>query len=239
MRTVLQRKRFERKGQEKCQYESLPVKRKQPIKVVTNVHRKWCSQSIKSLDFEKLAKYLGIHIRSDGNIILLRRDWEQQLERLKRSHLTHFFEKVHAIRETVCGRIIYQLRLSDHGLEVTRKLDRMIIKTVKEILHLPTWVSTEWMHHRHGGNIPNLMTLAKLSEKKASKKMKKSEDSIAWTIGDRIDPLNRECFERLKMTNINRSKTKDEQRKKSDEQIRKQNNDRAIITMFESKIGRD
>ena len=94
------------------------------MKVVTNVHRKWCSQSIKSLDFEKLAKYLGIHIRSDGNIILLRRDWEQQLERLKRSHLTHFFEKVHAIRETVCGRIIYQLRLSDHGLEVTRKLDR-------------------------------------------------------------------------------------------------------------------
>ena len=100
-----------------------------------------------------------------------------------------------AIRETVCGRIIYQLILSDHGLEVARKLDRMIRKAVKEILHLPSWVSTDWMHHRHGGNIPNLMRIAMLNRKKASEHMKKSEDPIARAIGGRIDSLNGERME--------------------------------------------
>ena len=100
-----------------------------------------------------------------------------------------------AIRETVCGRIIYQLRLSDHGFDVARKLDRMIRKAVKEILHLPTWVSTDWMDHRHGGNIPNLMRIAMLSRKKANEHMKKSEDPIARAVGDGIDSLNGERME--------------------------------------------
>ena len=82
--------------------------------------------------------------------------------------------------------------MPDHGLEVARKLDRMIQKAVKEILHLPTWVSTDWIHHRHGANIPNLLRIAMLSRKKASEEIKKSDDPIARTVGDRIDPLNGE-----------------------------------------------
>lgn len=66
----------------------LRVKRKQAMKVVIEEHRTWCGKSIESLDFEKLAKYLGVRIRHDGNIVLPRSDWEQQLERLKKAHLT-------------------------------------------------------------------------------------------------------------------------------------------------------
>lgn len=115
----------------------------------------------------------------------------------------------------------------------------MIRKAVKEILHLPTWVSTDWIHNRNGGNITNLMRIAMLSQKKASEKVKKSEDPIALTIGDRIDPLNGERLERLKMTNTNHSKIKEEQRKRSEEKIEQQNNEKAVITIFDSKISRD
>ena len=216
----------------------LPVKGKKSMKVITEEHRKWCQQGIASLDIEKLAKYLGVNIRHNGGIILPRKEWEQDLDRLKKSHLTPI-QKVQAIRETVCGKILYQLRLSNHRLEVARKLDRMIQKAVKEILHLPMWVPTDWIHHRHGANIPNLMRIAMLSRKKASEEMKKSNDPIARTVGDRIDPLNGERLERLEMINANKKKIKDEQQKKSETRIEQQSIGKAIITMFGSKVAQD
>ena len=78
----------------------LPVKEKKSMKVTTEEHSKWCQQSIASLDFEKLAKYLGVNICHDSGIILSRKEWEQNLDRLKKSHLTPL-QKVQAIRETI------------------------------------------------------------------------------------------------------------------------------------------
>ena len=78
------------------------------MKLVTEEHRKWNHQSITSLEFEKLAKYLGVKIQQDGNILLQRKKRELHIDQLKRSHLTSL-QKVQAIRKTICGRIVYQL----------------------------------------------------------------------------------------------------------------------------------
>ena len=68
------------------------------------------------------------------------------------------------------------------------------------ILHLPSWTSTQWIHHRKGGNIPSLVQTVMISRKKASEKMKLDSDATAREIGDTIDPLNGERLERLGIT---------------------------------------
>ena len=213
----------------------LPVKGKRTMKLVTEEHRKWNHQSIASLEFEKLAKYLGVKIQQDGNILLQRKKRELHIDQLKRSHLTSL-QKVQAIRKTICGRIVYQLWFSDHWLEVARILDRMIRKAVKEILHISTWVWTEWIHHRHGANIPNLMRNAMLCRKKLSEQMKKSDDPIVRTVGNSIDPFYGERLEKLEKNSSNKRKVKDEEWKKSEERIEKQSNGKEIIAMFKRKV---
>ena len=73
-----------------------------------------------------------------------------------------------------------------HGPEMARKLDRLISKEFKLVLHLPSWTSTQWIHCRKGRNIPGLL------QKKASEKIKLDPDQIAQEIGEKIDPLNGE-----------------------------------------------
>ena len=53
-----------------------------------------------------------------------------------------------------------------------------------------------------------------------------------------MDPLNGESLEKLDMINT-KKKFKDKEWKKSEEQIEKQNNGKAIITVFECKVKRD
>ena len=52
-------------------------------------------------------------------------------------------QKVQAIRQVVYAKMLYQIRLSDHGLEMARKLDKLLQNEVKKILHLPSWTGTE------------------------------------------------------------------------------------------------
>ena len=216
----------------------LPVKGKKNMKVVTATHRKWNESPIPTLDFKRLSKYLGVHIRINGEIALPIEEWSIQLERLRRSHL-NALQKIQSIRQAVIAKILYHLRLSDHGLGMARKLEKLIRKEFKLILHLPSWTSTQWIHHRKGGNIPSLLQATMISRKKASEKMKLDSDPIAREIGDRIDPLNGERLERLGIKGNNWKNIKDEQKCRSESIIEKQNNGKAILTMFESTISRD
>ena len=97
-------------------------------------------------------------------------------------------QKIQVIRQSICATILFQLRLSDHGIEEARKLNRLIRGAVKKILHLPTW--SDWLHHRQGGNIPDLLTITMISRKRASQKMKLSTDLVAQHTEDLIDPIN-------------------------------------------------
>ena len=138
--------------------------KKKSMKVITKHHRNWDDEEISPITFEDLARYLGVDIQPDGNIRLPRALWKSYLENLSKAHLNPI-QKIEAIRQTLASKIKYQLRLSDHGLEEVRKINWLIRKYVKKILHLPTWTSTAWIHHRNGFNIPNLVTTNMISNK--------------------------------------------------------------------------
>ena len=113
----------------------LPVKGKRSMKVLTREHWWWGEFPIPLLDFEKLQKYLGFHIHHDGKIALPRATWKMKLERLMSCCLTPI-QKVQVIRQSICSIILFQLCLSDHGLEEAPKLNWLIRVAVKKILHL-------------------------------------------------------------------------------------------------------
>ena len=215
----------------------LPVKGKKSMKVVTDTHRYWNDVPIPTLNFEKFSKYLGVFIKYDGEVALPITEWKTQLERLRKCHLNPL-QKVEAIRQVVDAKMLYQIRLSDHDLEMARKLDKLLQNEVKKILHLPSLTGTEWLHYRKGGNIPTLLKTVMISRKKASEKMKLDDDPIAREVGNRIDPLNGERLQRIGITGNNWLRIKEEQKKQSERVIARQNNGRAILTMFDSKISR-
>lgn len=66
----------------------VPVKGKKSMKVVTKCHRKWNNHPIQTIDFNRLSKYLGVYIPKDGEAALTKEEWDKQLERLRKSHLS-------------------------------------------------------------------------------------------------------------------------------------------------------
>ena len=130
------------------------MKGKKSMKVVTRTHRYWGNVEIPSITFDDLLKYLGVCITPTGNVQLPRKKCEDYLQNIAKSHVNPI-QKVHVIRQVITAKIQYHLRLSDHGLEEVRKLHRLVRKYV--ILHLPTWTSNAWIHHREGCNIMNFV----------------------------------------------------------------------------------
>ena len=119
----------------------VPAGKKKAMKVMTTIHKRWGNEEIPSITFQDLVKYLGVELHPDGSVKLLRQLWEKYLENLRQSHLNPI-QKIEAIRQVLIAKIQYQLRLTDHGLKEARKLNRVIRKYVKKILHLPTWTAT-------------------------------------------------------------------------------------------------
>ena len=68
----------------------LPVKGKGAMEVITEFHRHWKGQSIPSINFEKLGKYLGLQINHASKAELPRKLWKIYLDRIKISCLTVF-----------------------------------------------------------------------------------------------------------------------------------------------------
>ena len=102
-----------------------------------------------SINFKKLGKYLGLQTDRTEKVELPRSSRKLYLERIKNSCLT-VFQQIRVIKEVISSKILFQLRLLDHRLEEARKLDRIIRAKVKEILHLPPWTSTDWIHSKDG-----------------------------------------------------------------------------------------
>ena len=124
----------------------------------------------------------------------------------------------------------------DHGLEEARKINRLIRKYVKKILHLATWTSTSWIHHRNGCIIPDLVASTMITRINATLKMKTSTDAIVQQTGDVLTPLNEERLMRL---NLDKSSSKGEEAmKKLENQIETQNNGKALLTAMRSKLKR-
>ena len=216
----------------------LPVKGKKSMKVVTKGHQHWRGQAMPSINFEKLGKYLGLQTDHTEKVNLPRNLWKLYLERIRSSCLT-FFQNIRVIKEVMSSKILFQLRLSDHGSEEARKLDRIIRAKVKEILHLPSWTSTDWIRSKEGLGLIELQSTVMLARKRASEKMLKSDDSLAQAVAVEIDPVNGDCLERLRLHNINTSQRKTEWANRRLNRLQKINNGRAITTMTKSKHTRD
>ena len=163
---------------------------------------------------------------------LLRVLWESYLNNLSKAHLNPI-QKVEATRQILTAKIQYQLCLSDHGLEEVRKINWIIRKYVKRILHLSIWTSTAWIHHRNSCNIPHFLTAMMISLTKASTKMKTLNDMIAHYTGDIITPLNEDRLRRLNLQSINNKK--EAAMKMLEAQIEQQNNRKALMTEMRSK----
>lgn len=59
---------------------------------------------------------------------------------------------------------------------------------------------SNWLHHRHGANIPDLSSTTMLSRKQASQNMKLSPDLVSQFVGGQIDQINRERLCHLHIT---------------------------------------
>ena len=212
----------------------LPVKGKKSMKVITEIHRYWKGEPIPSITFKELGKYLGLHVNHAGKVELPRRLWEVYLERIKKSCLT-VFQKIRVIKEVICSKILFQLRLSDHGLEEARKLDRVIRVKVKEILHLPTWTSTDCMQSKEGLGLMELQCNTMIAWKKASEKMLLSHDKVAQTVASEVDPINGKRLEGLQLHTIQVSKRKTTWINRRLQNISNINNGKAIRTMMSTK----
>ena len=194
----------------------------------TPTRNRWGEIPIPSLDFEKLQKYLGMYIHHNGKISLPREDWKIKLERLQTCQLNPI-QKVQVIRQSICFFILFQLRLSDHGLEEAQKLNPLFWGAIKRILHPPSWMLSDWLHHCHGGNVPDLFVVTMILWKKASAKLKVAPDPISQFIGDQINPINGERLRRLKIGDIKSGKSNIQQ--KREERLCKQNNGHSITNL--------
>ena len=163
---------------------------------------------------------------------LPRKTWDLYLTNISATHLNPI-QKEDAIRQVIIAEIQYQLRLSDHGLEEGRKINRLIRKHVKKILHLPTWVSNNWIHQRNGGNIPDLVTATMITRHKTTAKMKTSEDTASRHTGDQIHPMNEERLLRLRL--LNKDNKKEHFYKTLEEQLQKTNNGKSLVTAIQSR----
>ena len=213
----------------------VPAGKKRTMKVITTVHRRRGNEEIPSITFQELVKYFGVDLQHDGSVKLPRETWEKYLQNLMKSHLNPI-QKIEAIRQVLVAKIQYQLRLSDQGLEEARKLNRVIRKYVKKILHLPTWTATSWIHHGNGSNIPDLVTTTMISRAKATAKMKASTDPAARATADILLPMDEERLQRL---NLHGQNKKEQSYKKMEDDFEKMNNGRAIVTAMNSRHRRN
>ena len=65
----------------------LPVKGKRSMKVVTTDHRYWKGIPIPTMDYDHLAKYLGVRIDPEGSIKLPMEKWSGWFENLRKTEM--------------------------------------------------------------------------------------------------------------------------------------------------------
>ena len=75
----------------KClSFRALPVAKSQNkkiLKVLTEEHRMWKESFILSMNFEQLAKYLGVKFNHRGEVQLPWKEWDEWLSNLSKSPL--------------------------------------------------------------------------------------------------------------------------------------------------------
>ena len=143
----------------KCQsMKLLPAKGKYVLSCTTTSHRYWKGVAIASLTYKDLVKYLGVRSDPRGQVQNNLTDIEAEMVNLLKSDL-RMFQKADAIRSNLIPRWLHKLRLSDLPVTKMRKIDNLVKKYHKRLLHLPEWTSDAWLHHPRGGRLINITML--------------------------------------------------------------------------------
>ena len=168
-------------GRKCASLKVLSIKGKKAMKVITKVHQYWKGQPIPNINFEKLGRDLRLYINHEGRVKLPRNLWKVCLERIRKSCLT-VFQKIQFFKEVICNKILFQLRLSNHGLEEAKRLDWIIRAKAKEILQLRSMSFTDWIHSKEHLGLIELQSNPLVARKKTSEKMLLSDDTVATVV---------------------------------------------------------
>ncbi|XP_047127554.1 uncharacterized protein LOC124808477 [Hydra vulgaris] len=105
-------------------------------------------------------------------------------------------QKVKILKEVVFSRVNYVLRMSECGISELRSWTRFVRNWAKNIIHLPTWCSSDWIHSIKGLGIPDVSKGIVIQRMRASEKMSTSEDGIVRVVGARLVQKNRVLWEK-------------------------------------------
>ena len=238
---------FEEKGlavnPAKCQsLRVLPVKgKKRSMKVLTRTHRWWKVNNqdveIPSMTYESVGKYLGVTIDPAGKIALPIEEWKLWLTRLRKCSLKPE-QKVKTLREVVCARINYVLRMSDCGICELRKWSRFVRGWVKSIIHFPTWCSSDWLHMSGGLGIPDVSSGIVIQRLRAVEKMAMSDDGVVRVVGARLAQRNRVLWNRAGLAGIELKAAKKYCEVKRLNKVGSLTNGGSLKTIAESSVSR-
>ena len=170
----------------KCQsMKLLPAKGKNVLSCTTTPHRYWKGVAMASLTYKDLVKYLGVHLDPRGQVQINLTDIEAEMVNLLKSDL-RMFQKADAIRSNLIPWWLHKLRLSDLPVTKMRKVDNLVKKYYKRILHLPEWTSDAWLHHPRGGRLINITMLIAKSKADSATSMAICGDPAANEVGQEI-----------------------------------------------------
>ena len=96
----------------------------------------------------------------------------------------------------------YELRMSDSGICELRRWTRFVRNWVKDILHFPTWCSSDWIHLNAGLGFQDFSKSIVIHRLRASEKMAMSEDELVRVVGARLAEKNKILWNRAGLEGI-------------------------------------
>ena len=130
------------------------------------------------------------------------------------------------------------MRLSEVGIGKLRKINVMIKKWFKKILHLPEWMPDDWVHSKVGGDLQNILEQVLKMRRKASEKMVESKDQVASEVAIEEDLQNAANLRRIQLDYPVKDLKRVVNERRMD-RLRAVTNGRAIVVMGKSVVKRD
>jgi hypothetical protein len=137
-----------------------------------------------ALQFKDLTKYLGTRYGLLGIGKLETKDYQPWLDRLCKAKLKPQ-QKIALLRSSFLGRMSHKINNSKVTKGSLLKADRDIRKAVKQILHLPNNVHTDWFYvpFKNGGlGLRSCLELAAVNSVKLLNRMRKSKDETVRAV---------------------------------------------------------
>ena len=217
----------------------LPTKGR-AMKVVVEPHRYWNGVPIPSVHWDNLYKYLGVRILPNGCINVSEGKFKDMFQRIKGSKLKAT-QKLECITSVVLPRMLFELRLADTPIGILKRLNTLVRREVKELLRLPPWCPTDWIHSNGGLGIMDLAATTLRAQRKAVVRLGSATEgaqTCAEVVATELSPSIDCKLRRINLLEGHRLVTKDELERRRRERILELKNGKCIKTMMDSDANR-